>query len=44
MAEVSSPLADAESCSQSDCPHADSGSHCMVRACPNFKFSCPRHG
>jgi hypothetical protein len=43
MGENARALA-AESCTQSDCKHADSGSHCMVRTCENFKFSCPRHG
>jgi hypothetical protein len=33
-----------DSCTQVNCPHADEYSHCMVRTCPNFKFSCPRHG
>lgn len=35
-------------CSQQDCRHLvdplDMGSHCQVRTCVNFKFSCPVHG
>jgi hypothetical protein len=31
-------------CSTTLCDHAGPGTHCMVRSCPNFRYSCPVHG